>query len=194
MSSAPAESAPAGTGALTSGAASSGVMTSAVAGSMAPQSSPAASGSADGKLDADSAAWFSALCTGQAKPAQLASKLKAATQGSMSDADKAKAASPFLTETGKDFIEIANTLSPLPPPGFTGGADYATKQIGSLKEKGDILVAAGKATSSGDPSKLISLAADQNAGPQTTALNAVKLPAGVGTAIKALPACAAVMG
>ncbi len=191
--------------AVTSGAASSGAESSPVvssgaassagaAGTGAPVSSPAASGSASGTLDADSTAWFTALCTGQAKSAQISPKIKAATSGSMSDADKAKAASPFLTEGGQDFLDVATALSALPPPGFTGGADYAAKQIGSLKEKGEVFLAAGKSTQSGDTSKLVSLAADQAAGPDTIALNSVVLPAGVGAAAKALPACAAVMG
>ncbi|SDO20919.1 hypothetical protein SAMN04515671_0150 [Nakamurella panacisegetis] len=187
--SAPASDVPSSAPAGTDAASSDGAVSSD-----APQSSAADSASAGADLDAASATWFTALCTGQAKSATVSPKIKAATAGSMSDADKAKAASPFLTEGGQDFMDLASTLTSLPAPGFTGGADYATKQIGSLKEKGEVFLAAGKSTASGDTSKLISLAADQAAGPNTIALNSVQLPAGVGAAAKALPACAAVLG
>jgi hypothetical protein len=197
--SAPMSSAAADSAAASSGPAESAPDSSGAASSAGPESSVVAASSApvsgsDGALDATSAAWFSTLCTGQTAAAQITPKIQAAVAAATTDAEKAKAASPFLTEGGKDFTDLATALAALPAPGIPNGSEFATKQIAALKEKGNVMIAAGTGTSSGDPSKLLTFSQELTTGPATTAANALSLPAATKAAVKALPACAALSG
>lgn len=96
-----------------------------------------------------------------------------------------------FSELGQDYLDAATALSALPAPSFTGGADFAARQIAGFTELGDTAAAAGKSASTGDMTKYKSLTSSLGKGPAATAMSATKPPAGVVAEFKALPACAA---
>jgi hypothetical protein len=110
-------------------ACSSGTGTPATETTAASSASTAApSGSGAGPLDAQSTAWFDALCPGLIKAASLLSGV-GGTAASPSQQDIVEAVRQASTVIG----DTAGQLAALPPPTFAGGQHVATGVVGAMQ-------------------------------------------------------------
>jgi hypothetical protein len=179
------------TSAMSSAAAgSTSAMTSAAAGSaVASGPTPTATvGESSDTLDAASTAWFTALCDGLTPLTAETAKMQTAG-ASGSDSDKVKALSPVLITIGGLYTATASALATLPAPGFTGGADYATKAVAAFKELGTTFTTAGTSAGTGDNSKVATLAKDASAGPAAIDLAGIAIAGQTKAAINLIPSC-----
>ena len=149
-------------------------------------------------LDAQSAAWLSAFCTGFT-PIVGQTKTTATSLAS-SDPTKIKAGLVKLYGSfGSIFNDTAAKLKPLDPPSFSGGSAFATKLITALEKSAPIFLADAKRVSAID-AKTNSAAivkeasalpkALQEAAAPLDELDALKLTPQTEAAFEKLPACA----
>ncbi len=101
-----------------------------------------------GDVDAQTAAWFSAFCTGMAPLGEIGS---IADPSKLTDpAAMRKSYSDYLKTFGQAMIDTAAKVKPLPPPTFDKGAEIAGKLVTGLGQAGPVLKASADALAKAD--------------------------------------------
>jgi len=182
-------------------AATSSVAASEVSGSgvgLAPDTAepaPAmtATASTAAVLDAQSTAWFDALCT-QIAPIRAVQNLGGDSSG-QDAARRWQAKLAALRTLSQAFSATSTTLAPTPPPTIEGGADFAEKLTKGLSTAASTLSDATDKLDAVDPTDASALAAAQpvfkiNVLKAVAALQTVsQLDPAVVTAVRGIPSC-----
>ena len=145
-------------------------------------------------LDAQTTAWFDALCTGVA-PIKKAESL--ASQTGSDPTTQQKAVVSTLKTLSEAFIATSASLAGTPPPTFDGGAEFATKVTSGLLSAGGGLSSGATKFAAVDPTDAAAMKAAV-ATLQTDLESAVKplqamstLDPAVQSATEQIPSCKA---
>jgi hypothetical protein len=144
-----------------------------------------------GNVDAQTANWFGAFCTGM-------SPLITAMQGGAiptGGTDMQSTMVKEFTTLGDAMTNTANILKPLPPPTFTNGGQFASDVVASLSQAGPQMKSAAADIKAVDPSNPTALqAAIEKAGTalstSMSGLDKYDLDTNTQDAMKKIPACA----
>ena len=181
-------------------------MTSESSSSESPSSSAASSGAggsggasasvAPAQLDAQTTAWFTALCEGVA-PIRDLSNLNTAGQD---NATAQKTAVAALQKFGTVLTDTSAKLKSTPPPTFQGGTEFANQLSSGLAASGPKLAAVAQSFGAVKPNDTAALQ-QASAGLSAQISSAVQplqqltqLPAEVSAAVKEIPACKSLNG
>lgn len=195
--------------AQTSMTVSAGAQGSSVSSAPDASTEPSAGGASatvtiSGALDAQSATWFGAVCSGLAPMVEQAFTL----MGSAMGAAMGGATSGAPAETQKQLVgtlnsmsstlgDAANRLGSLPPPTMANGAALATKVVDALKaaapkmkQAADQLAAATVTNAEQLQQAMGSIDTVMNSSMTGLSLDQYQLDPKITDAVKALPACA----
>lgn len=146
-----------------------------------------------GNVDAQTATWFSAFCSGM-------SPMLDAAQGSVvptgAGADLQATMVKEFSTLGDAMTNTANALKPLPPPTFSNGTQFATDVVNSLSQAGPLLKSAAATVQAVSPTDMSGLEtaiakASESLSSSMSTLSKYSLDKNTQTAMKNIPACAA---
>jgi hypothetical protein len=177
-----------GTASTTTAAATS------TAASSSAESAESSGGVVAAELDAQTVAWFEALCDGAAPIAELAST--ADTTG-LTDAEAQLEGVELLNGISAAFADTGAALAGTPPPTFDGGEEFASTMASGLTESGTKVADLAASLGAIDPTDSAALeqAVTELPDELTTALSPLAalgdLDPAISAAAQEIPACAA---